>query len=95
MTATNRNRSRHPPKVADIGGKRLVSLAPTAWVQGLQGRADVVAQEVLGSEFQWVGRQGDIAIRIYSPLLGTFLLLLELQLRYGSEMPVRVHAYAA
>ncbi len=81
-------------KTADIGGKRLIGLAPTAWVQWVTQQADVVAQEILGSEFQWVGRENDVLVKAYSPTQGEFLILNELQLRYNTRLPKRMHAYA-
>jgi hypothetical protein len=37
---------------ADIGGKRLISLAPDAWVKWVTQSPDVLAREILASEFQ-------------------------------------------
>lgn len=82
-------------KKADIGGKRLIGLAPTAWVQWVTQQADVVAQEILASEFQWVSRENDVLVKAYSPTHGDFLILNELQLRYSTRLPKRMHAYAA
>ena len=82
-------------KKADIGGKRLIGLAPTAWVQWVTQQPDVVAQEILGSEFQWVSRENDVLVKAYSPTLGEFLILNELQLRYNEKLPLRMRAYAA
>jgi predicted transposase YdaD len=80
-------------KKADIGGKRLISLAPTAWVQWVTQQSDLVAQEILGSEFQWVSRENDVLIKVRSPIHGHFLVLNELQLRYSSKLPLRMRAY--
>lgn len=82
-------------KTADIGGKRLVSLAPDAWVQWVTQQSDVRAQEILGSDFQWVSRENDVLVKVYSPSQGEFLVLSELQLRYKLNMPQRMRAYAA
>ncbi|UZQ53095.1 Rpn family recombination-promoting nuclease/putative transposase [Trichothermofontia sichuanensis B231] len=82
-------------KKADIGGKRLIGLAPTAWVQWVTQRSDVVAQEILGSEFQWLSRENDVLVKAVSPTHGEFLILNELQLRYGTRLPQRMRAYAA
>ncbi len=82
-------------KKADIGGKRLISLAPTAWVQWVTQQADVVAQEILGSEFQWLSRDNDVLVKVSSPSQGEFLVLTELQLRYHLKLPLRMRAYAA
>jgi predicted transposase YdaD len=80
-------------KPADIGGKRLISLAPNAWVQWVTQQPDVVAQEILGADFQWVSRDNDVLIKSVSPIHGTFLTLTELQLRYKQVMPRRMRAY--
>jgi predicted transposase YdaD len=81
-------------KKADIGGKRLISLAPTAWVQWVTQQPDVIAQEILGSEFQWLSRENDVLVKAYSPTHGEFLILNELQLRYTDKLPSRMLAYA-
>ncbi len=82
-------------KAADIGSKRLISLAPDLWVQWVTQSPDVEAQEIISSDFQWVSRESDVLVRAYSPQDGEFLVLNELQLRYTSEMPRRIRAYAA
>jgi predicted transposase YdaD len=82
-------------KTADIGGKRLVSLAPDAWVKWVIGRPEAVAREVLSGEFQWLSRATDALVRAATPELGEFLVLIELQLRYQARMPRRLRAYAA
>ena len=82
-------------KKADIGGKRLIGLAPTAWVQWVTQQPDVVAQEILGSEFQWVSRENDVLVKAHSPGQGEFLVLNELQLRYSPKLPQRMRTYAA
>lgn len=82
-------------KPADIGGKRLISLAPDAWVKWVTQSADVLAGEVLGSEFQWISRESDVVMKAYHPQIGEFLVLNELQLRYNVRLPRRIRAYAA
>ncbi|MBW4613733.1 MAG: DUF4351 domain-containing protein [Desmonostoc vinosum HA7617-LM4] len=82
-------------KAADIGGKRLISLAPDAWVQWVTQHPDVVAKEILGSEFQWISRETDVLVKAYSANHGDFLVLNELQLRYTKYMPLRMRAYTA
>jgi hypothetical protein len=59
-------------KKADIGGKRLISLAPNAWVQWVTQRAEVTAQTIVGSEFQWISRENDILIQCVSSDLAPF-----------------------
>jgi predicted transposase YdaD len=82
-------------KAADIGGKRLISLAPDAWVKWVTQRSDVVAGEILASEFQWISRDTDVLVQAYNRQIGNFLVLNELQLRYTNRMPQRMRAYAA
>ncbi|MBW4606164.1 MAG: Rpn family recombination-promoting nuclease/putative transposase [Hassallia sp. WJT32-NPBG1] len=82
-------------KSADISTKRLISLAPENWVKWVTKIPDIVAGEVLNSEFQWISRESDVLIRATSPQYGEFLVLNELQLRYKPEMPKRMRAYAA
>ncbi len=80
---------------ADIGGKRLICLARDAWVKWVTQRSDVVAGEILASEFQWISRDTDVLVQAYNPQIGNFLVLNELQLRYTNRMPQRMRAYAA
>ncbi|MBW4567739.1 MAG: Rpn family recombination-promoting nuclease/putative transposase [Tolypothrix carrinoi HA7290-LM1] len=82
-------------KVADIGGKRLISLAPDAWVKWVTQSPDVLAREILASEFQWISRESDVVVKAYHPQIGDFLVLNELQLRYNTRLPRRMRAYAA
>jgi predicted transposase YdaD len=82
-------------KVADIGGKRLLGLSPDAWAKWVTQQEDVVALEILGSEFQWISRENDVLMKVRSPIHGEFLILTELQLRYTDKMPLRMRAYAA
>nr|WP_199318410.1 DUF4351 domain-containing protein [Leptolyngbya sp. FACHB-541] len=37
----------------------MIGLAPTAWVQWVTQQPDVVAEEILGSEFQWISGEND------------------------------------
>ena len=80
---------------ADIGGKRLIGLSPTAWVRWVTQNATIVALDILSSEFQWIGRESDVLVRARSPEHGDFMVLNELQLRYKENLPKRVRAYAA
>ncbi|MEA5526654.1 RpnC/YadD family protein, partial [Nodularia spumigena] len=81
-------------KPADVSTKRLISLAPNNWVKWVTQIPDVVAKEILNSEFQWISRESDVLIRAESQEYGKFLVLNELQLRYKPEMPRRMGAYA-
>ena len=82
-------------QATDIGGKRLISLAPGAWVQWATQLPNAAAREIVSAEFQWVSRRNDVLIRATSPKLGDFLALNEIQLRYHRTMPRRIRAYAA
>ncbi len=82
-------------KTADISSKRLISLAPVNWVQWVTQFPNLQVRDIIDSDFQWISREGDVLVRVYSPQLGEFLVLNELQLRYRSEMPRRMRAYAA
>ncbi|MEY3868484.1 MAG: hypothetical protein RLZZ338_2375, partial [Cyanobacteriota bacterium] len=82
-------------KTADISSKRLISLAPVNWVQWVTQFPNLEVRDIIDSDFQWISREGDVLVRVYSPQLGEFLVLNELQLRYRSEMPRRMRAYAA
>ncbi|MBD2690529.1 Rpn family recombination-promoting nuclease/putative transposase [Anabaena catenula] len=81
-------------KPADVSTKRLISLAPDNWVKWVTQISDVVAGEILNSEFQWISRESDVLIRVESQEYGKFLVLNELQLRYKPEMPRRMRAYS-
>jgi predicted transposase YdaD len=81
-------------KPADVSTKRLISLAPNNWVKWVTQIPDVVAGEILNSEFQWISRESDVLIRAESKEYGEFMVLNELQLRYKPEMPRRMRAYA-
>lgn len=83
------------PKPADIGTKRLISLAPNSWVRWVTQIPDVVASDIINSEFQWISRESDVLVRATSSQYGEFLVLNELQLRYKPDVPKRMRAYAA
>ncbi|GAB1541377.1 hypothetical protein NUACC21_40480 [Scytonema sp. NUACC21] len=80
---------------ADISTKKLISLAPDNWIKWVTQIPNIVAGEVLNSEFQWISRESDVLIRAQSPEYGEFLVLNELQLRYKANMPQRMRAYTA
>ncbi|MGI0480149.1 Rpn family recombination-promoting nuclease/putative transposase [Geminocystis sp. CENA526] len=82
-------------KKADLGSKRLISLAPNNWVRWITKNQTLEVQEILSSEFQWIGRDNDVLLKVTSPDKGTFLILNELQLKYKKAMPLRIRAYTA
>ena len=51
-------------KKSDIGGKRLVSLSPEAWVRWLTQNPEISVKEILSSEFQWISRANDALIKL-------------------------------
>jgi len=59
------------------------------------GRSGLKVLQIISSEFQWVGRESDVLVKAYSPDLGEFLILNELQLRYNQKVPRRMRAYTA
>jgi predicted transposase YdaD len=82
-------------KPADVSTKRLISLAPDNWVRWVTNIPDIVAGEILNTEFQWISRESDVLINVESEKYGKFIVINELQLRYKSQMPRRMRAYAA
>ena len=82
-------------KPVDIGSKRLISLAPNAWVQWVTGNSQVRASQLLDAEFQWISRESDVIVKAKSPQHQEFLILNELQLRYDQNMPQRMRNYVA
>lgn len=82
-------------KKSDISTKKLIGLAPKNWVRWVTEIDDILAGEIINSEFQWISRENDVLVRATSPRYGEFLVLNEIQLRYKPEMPKRIRAYAA
>lgn len=82
-------------KAADIGSKRLISLASTAWARWVTGDSTIETSEMLSSDFQWVARANDALIKVSSQQHGTFLVANEIQFRPDERMPKRVRVYAA
>lgn len=82
-------------KAADIGSKRLISLAPAAWVRWLLGEDTVPEVEIIGSEFHWVSRTDDLLLKVHAEGHGVFLIANEIQLRPHRRMPQRMRVYAA
>lgn len=83
------------PKSADIGTKRLIGLAPNSWIRWVTQIPDVVASDIINSEFQWISRESDVLVRAASSQYGEFIVLNELQLRYKPDVPKQMRAYAA
>ena len=82
-------------KKADIGGKRLIGLAPNQWVNWLMNKDNLTVKEIVNSDFQWIARENDVLIKVKGEEEGEFLILNELQLRYNNKVPVRLYAYTA
>jgi predicted transposase YdaD len=51
-----------------------------------------VAEEIVSGDFQWVSSESDVLVRAFSPEIGPFPVLNEVQLRYDSRMPSRMDA---
>lgn len=83
------------PKPADTGTKRLISLAPNTWARWISQRPNVVVEDIITSEFQWISRHSDALLRVRDPEVGEHLILNEIQLRVDGWMPTRTRAYAA
>lgn len=82
-------------KTADIGSKRLISLAPDTWVRWLTGDPTAEALDFPSGEFEWISRATDVLLKARSSRHGTFLIANEIQFRPDARMPQRVRAYAA
>ena len=79
-------------KVADIGSKRLISLAPASWVRWLLGEKELPQVELVGNEFHWVSRTEDMLLKVHSAEHGVFLIANEIQLRPHRRMAQRMRA---
>lgn len=82
-------------KTADIGAKRLISLAPEVWARWLTGDGALEVLDLLSAEFQWIGRTSDALVKVHSARAGTFLVANEIQFRPDRRMSLRMRAYAA
>jgi len=80
---------------ADLGSKRLISLAPNNWARWVTQMPRVEVREFLSSDFQFIGRQNDVLLKVSTPEGEEFLLLNEIQLRPSGRMPKRIRAYSA
>lgn len=82
-------------KKADIGSKRLISLSPNQWVKWITNIPDAESREIISEEFQWISRDSDVLIKTFSPKIGEFLIVNEIQLRPSIRMAERMFAYTA
>jgi predicted transposase YdaD len=82
-------------KKADLGSKRLISLAPDNWVRWVTQNPHIVVQEIVSGDFQWIERQSDVILKVVSPQVGEFLIVNEFQLRYKDNLPQRMRNYTA
>ena len=82
-------------KAPDIGSKRLISLAPSAWARWLTDDATIDAVEIVSGEFQWISRMNDVLLKVHSQAHGAFLVLCEIQVRPDRRIGLRTRAYAA
>jgi predicted transposase YdaD len=81
-------------QVADVTTKLMVGISPEAWAKWAAPVEEVSECELITGEFQWLSRASDAVLRVVSPGIGEFILILELQLYYLLRMPVRLRAYA-
>jgi predicted transposase YdaD len=81
-------------KKADIGSKRLVSLAPDGWARWVTNLNDVTVIDFIDAQFQWVSRDSDVLIKASSGQHGEFYILNEWQLHYDTGIDYRMDAYA-
>ena len=81
-------------QAADVTTKLMVSISPEAWAKWAAPVQEVTECEVISGEFQWLSRASDAVLRVVSPGIGEFILIIELQLFYLLRMPVRLRAYA-
>ena len=81
-------------KKADIGSKRLISLAPDGWAQWVTNLNDITVIDFIDAQFQWVSRDSDVLIKASSSQHGEFYILNEWQLHYDSGIDYRIDAYA-
>jgi predicted transposase YdaD len=82
-------------KTADIGSKRLISLAPTEWARWLTDDVTARALEVVSGEFEFIERANDALVKVESAIHGAFLIANEIQFRPDPRMPLRMRAYTA
>ena len=82
-------------KESDLGGKKLISLAPESWVRWITQNPKLKVIEIINTDFQWIERENDVLIKVRSAEIGEFILLNELQLRYNNRVPKRIRAYSA
>jgi len=71
-----------------------MSLLPSEWVRWVTGREDVVETHPVAVERELLSRRTDAVVLVWSASEGQFLVLTEVQLRYRTEMPYRMNAYA-
>ncbi len=61
-------------KKADLGSKRLISLAPDNWVQWVRQNPEIRVKEIVSGEFQWIERKSDVILQVFSPQVGVLYL---------------------
>ncbi|NOT63807.1 MAG: Rpn family recombination-promoting nuclease/putative transposase [Acidobacteria bacterium] len=81
-------------KPADITTKQLIGAAPAVWANWTLPVHDITECEVISGEFQWLDRASDAVLRVVSEQWGEFILIIEMQLRYREELPLRLRSYA-
>jgi predicted transposase YdaD len=79
---------------ADISSKHILAGDPTDWVRWLLDDPLAQVEESLSAEFRFILRHSDELFRVRGQE-GTFVLLVEVQLKVDARMPRRMRAYAA
>jgi hypothetical protein len=62
------------PKKSDLGSKRLISLAPAAWVRWIMQRYDLDVAAIVSSEFQWNSFARSFERKQLTNVFGKFLI---------------------
>lgn len=78
----------------DISSKYLIDRDPEGWVRWLLNDPELEVVQMLSTDFQFVARYSDSLLEVQRDN-ERFAALAELQLYYESDMPERVHVYAA
>jgi predicted transposase YdaD len=79
----------------DSGSKRSFHLYARAWAEWILEQEGLEIEAELSGEFQVIARTTDVLLQVRDKAGKRFLVLIELQTRYDSYMPLRLAAYAA
>jgi predicted transposase YdaD len=79
----------------DASGKRSFHLYARAWAEWILEQEGLEIEAELSGEFQVIARTTDVLLQVRDKAGKRFLVLIELQTRYDSYMPLRLAAYTA